>query len=115
TAYQPAAAYEAIGTMLIGLILLALLRRHVRDGVLAITYVVLYAVSQLIIFQWRESEPVIGLGLKQAQMTAIVVLAVAVPLLVILRRRFPGAGTAAAATVEADPAPGPAQPAEPVA
>jgi phosphatidylglycerol:prolipoprotein diacylglycerol transferase len=115
TAYQPAAAYEAIGTILIGLVLLLLLRRRVRDGVLVITYVALYAVSQLVIFQWRESEPVIGLGLKQAQMTAIVVLAVGVPLLLALRRRYPGTGAAVAVTADPEPAPGPQQPAEPVA
>jgi phosphatidylglycerol:prolipoprotein diacylglycerol transferase len=86
-AYQPAAAYEAIGTILIGLVLLALLRRHVRDGVLAIVYIALYAVSQLVIFQWRESEPVVALGLKQAQLTALAVLLIGVPLLVLLRRR----------------------------
>lgn len=110
TAYQPAAAYEAIGTILIGLALLALLRRGVRDGVLAITYVALYAVSQLVIFRWRESEPVVALGLKQAQLTAIVVLIAAVPLLILLRRR---GGRAVADEPEA--VAGPPQPAEPVA
>jgi phosphatidylglycerol:prolipoprotein diacylglycerol transferase len=113
TAYQPAAAYEAIGTILIGLILLALLRRGVRDGVLAITYVALYAVSQLIIFRWRESEPVVALGLKQAQLTAVVVLALGVPLLLLLRRRT--RGPAATPADDAQAVTGPAQPAEPVA
>jgi prolipoprotein diacylglyceryltransferase len=113
TAYQPAAAYEAIGTILIGLVLLVLLRRRVRDGVLAITYVALYAISQLIIFRWRESEPVVALGLKQAQLTAVVVLAVGVPLLLVLRRRT---CAPAAAVAEDSPAvTGPPQPAEPVA
>lgn len=88
-AYQPAAAYEALGTIVIGLILLGLIRRGVRDGVLAISYVALYAISQLVIFQWRESEPPVLGPLKQAQVTAIVVLAVGVPLLLLLRRRFP--------------------------
>jgi len=87
----------------------------VRDGVLAISYIVLYAVSQLIIFQWRESEPVVGLGLKQAQLTAIVVLAVGVPLLVVLRRRFPGTGTAAAPAEDREQVAEPPRPAEPVA
>ena len=114
TAYQPAAAYEAIGTILIGLVLLALLRRGVRDGVLAITYVALYAVSQIVIFRWRESEPVIAYGLKQAQLTAIVVLAVGVPLLLLLRRRSRVAGPAEVRGDE-QPAPESTQPAEPVA
>ncbi len=114
TAYQPAAAYEAIGTILIGLVLLALLRRGVRDGVLAITYVALYAVSQIVIFRWRESEPVIALGLKQAQLTAIVVLVVGVPLLVLLRRRSRGGGPGAEVP-GGRPVTESTQPAEPVA
>jgi phosphatidylglycerol:prolipoprotein diacylglycerol transferase len=79
--YQPAAVYEALGTIVIGLILLLLMRRGVRDGVAAITYVGLYAVSQLILFEFRKSEPAGPLGLREAQWTAIVVLVVAVPLL----------------------------------
>jgi phosphatidylglycerol:prolipoprotein diacylglycerol transferase len=117
-AYQPAAAYEALGTIVIGLILLALVRRGVRDGMLAISYVTLYAVSQLIIFHWRESEPAIVAGLRQAQLTSMVVLAVGVPLLLVLWRRTrprapdaPGAGTGEApmtAEVAAPPEPEPA-------
>jgi phosphatidylglycerol:prolipoprotein diacylglycerol transferase len=87
--YQPAAAYEAIGTIVIGLVLFALLRRGVRDGAMTITYVALYAVSQIVIFHWRASEPTVLAGLKQAQWTAIGILAVGVPLLVALHRRFP--------------------------
>src|SRR5579884_226791 len=85
-AYQPAAAYEALGTIAIGLVLLVMYRRHVRSGLMAITYVALYAVSQLIIFQFRASEPVVLLGLHQAQWTAIGMLAIAVPGLILLWR-----------------------------
>lgn len=90
-AYQPAAVYEAIGTILIGLLLVWLRRRSVRPGVIVISYVALYAVSQFVIFFWRASEPPVWLGLKQAQVTGIVVLLVAVPLLILLWRRFPPA------------------------
>jgi phosphatidylglycerol---prolipoprotein diacylglyceryl transferase len=106
-AYQPAAAYEALGTILIGLVLLALVRRRVRDGVLAISYIALYAISQLIIFQWRASEPAVLGPLKQAQVTAIVVLAVGVPLLLVLRRRFPPRASAGTGDAEG-PGGGPA-------
>lgn len=85
--YQPAAVYEALGTIVIGLILLLLMRRGARDGVAAITYVGLYAVSQLILFEFRKSEPAGPLGLREAQWTAIVVLVVAVPLLTYLWMR----------------------------
>ena len=79
--YQPAAVYEALGTIVIGVILLLLMRRGVRDGIAAITYVGLYAVSQLILFEFRTSEPPGPLGLREAQWTSIVVLLVALPLL----------------------------------
>lgn len=85
--YQPAAAYEALGTIIIGLILFAMLRRGVRPGVAAITYVGLYAISQLVLFVFRKSEPPGPLGLREAQWTAIGVLVLAVPALTILWRR----------------------------
>lgn len=83
-AYQPAAVYEALGTIVIGLLLYALLRRGARDGVIAIVYVALYAVSQLILFEFRKSEPPGPLGLREAQWTAIAMLVLAVPLLTVL-------------------------------
>jgi phosphatidylglycerol:prolipoprotein diacylglycerol transferase len=85
--YQPAAVYEAVGTIVIGLILLAMRRRGVRNGALAVAYIPLYAISQLILFQFRASEPVIGLGLHQAQWTAIVILVVVSPLVLLAWRR----------------------------
>jgi phosphatidylglycerol---prolipoprotein diacylglyceryl transferase len=86
--YQPAAVYEALGTIAIGLVLWALLRRRVPDGVMAITYIALYAVSQFAIFFLRGSEPPIFLGLKQAQWTAIGMLVLGVPMLIVLWRRW---------------------------
>jgi phosphatidylglycerol:prolipoprotein diacylglycerol transferase len=86
-AYQPAAVYEALGTICIGIILYLLLRRNVRVGVLAITYVALYAVSQLILFEFRKSEPPGPLGLREAQWTSIVMLVLGLPLLTLLWRR----------------------------
>jgi phosphatidylglycerol:prolipoprotein diacylglycerol transferase len=94
--YQPAAAYEALGTVAIGVILFALRRRGVRNGALAVAYLPLYAISQLILFQFRSSEPVIGLGLHQAQWTALVILLVVTPLVFLAWRR--GLDTVAAAT-----------------
>ena len=91
-AYQPAAAYEALATILIGLLLLSLIRRHVADGVLCIAYVALYSISQFVVFFWRASEPTVALGLKQAQWTGIGMLVLGVPLLYLVRRRFPPRG-----------------------
>lgn len=107
TTYQPAAVYEALGTIAIGLVLYALLRRRVRDGVLSITYVALYSVSQLAIFFLRGSEPTIFLGLKQAQWTGIGMLLLGVPLLVLLwRRTRPQAMPESTATLAATEAAG---------
>jgi len=86
-AYQPAAVYEALGTICIGLILLVLVRRNVRPGILAIAYVALYGVSQLILFEFRKSEPPGPLGLREAQWTSIATLVLAVPLLYLLWRK----------------------------
>jgi phosphatidylglycerol---prolipoprotein diacylglyceryl transferase len=86
-AYQPAAAYEALGTIAIGVILFALRRRGVRNGALAVTYIPLYAISQLLLFQLRSSEPTLALGLHQAQWTAIVMLVVVTPIVYLAWRR----------------------------
>jgi phosphatidylglycerol:prolipoprotein diacylglycerol transferase len=86
-AYQPAAAYEALGTIAIGVILFALRRRRVRNGALAVAYIPLYAISQLLLFQLRSSEPTLALGLHQAQWTAIVMLVVVTPIVYLAWRR----------------------------
>ena len=88
-AYQPAGAYEALGTIAIGAGPFLLRRRGVRDGVLAIAYFAAYAVSQFLLFYVRESEPVIGLGLKQSQWTCIAMLVIGLPLLYLAGRRRP--------------------------
>jgi phosphatidylglycerol---prolipoprotein diacylglyceryl transferase len=86
-AYQPAAAYEAIGTLIIGVILYLLLRRNPRPGFIAIVYVGLYAISQLILFEFRASEPAGPLGLREAQWTSIAILALALPALYLVWRK----------------------------
>ena len=80
-AYQPANLYEAIGTLIILGVLLYLRRRGVAPGLLGLTYLVLYPISQLIVFSWRTDyeTPAILWGLKQAQLTSIFVLVVVVP------------------------------------
>ena len=80
-AYQPANLYEALGTLLILGVLLVLRRRGVPPGIIGLTYLVLYPVSQLILFNWRTDyeTPVILWGLKQAQLTSLVMLLTIVP------------------------------------
>ena len=112
--YQPAAAYELLGTVLIGVILVGLRRRGGRVGVLALAYIPLYALSQLIIFVYRASEPTVLGPFKQAQVTALVILAVGAPLLLALWRMFPPADTPSGGPADAEVAerPSSATPAE---
>jgi phosphatidylglycerol:prolipoprotein diacylglycerol transferase len=80
-AYQPANLYEAVGTLLILGVLLLLRRRGVSPGILGLTYLFLYPVSQLILFNWRTDyeTPALLWGLKQAQLTSLVMLFTIVP------------------------------------
>jgi phosphatidylglycerol---prolipoprotein diacylglyceryl transferase len=81
-AYTPANLYEAIGTLVILAVLLYLRRRGVPSGILGLTYLVLYPVSQLILFEWRTDyeTPVLLWGLKQAQLTSVAMLLTIVPI-----------------------------------
>jgi len=94
--YQPAGAYEGLCAVAIGIVLVVVRTRGVRDGVLGLTYIGTYAVSQFAIFYVRASEPVVGMGLKQSQWTCLVILLVGMPILYVLWRRSRG-GTPAAA------------------
>lgn len=83
-AYQPAAVYEA----LINIVLfttLWFLRKKFKPGVLFLIYILSYSLSQIIVFTWRDNE-VIFWGLKQAQITAGIVMIVAVIGFLFIRR-----------------------------
>jgi len=49
----------------------------VKPGVLFFVYILGYSLSQIVVFVWRDNEVVL-FGLKQAQLTAIGVIVVAV-------------------------------------
>jgi phosphatidylglycerol:prolipoprotein diacylglycerol transferase len=83
-AYQPAAIYEMIINVIIFSLLWSL-RKRVKTGILFFIYLIGYSVSQIIVFIWRDNE-VILMGLKQAQLTGIGVLIVALIGLVIFLR-----------------------------
>jgi phosphatidylglycerol:prolipoprotein diacylglycerol transferase len=105
-AYQPANLYEALGTLLILGVLLYLRRRGVPPGILGLTYLVLYPVSQLILFYWRTDyeTPAILWGLKQAQLTSLVMLLTIVPVFVFFwlrtRQQMPGGVTSSTPPVQ---------------
>ncbi|MGE3962399.1 MAG: prolipoprotein diacylglyceryl transferase [Dehalococcoidia bacterium] len=70
--YHPAAAYSMIANvLLLGVIYLAW-RRYRYTGVPFATYLVGYSVTQFVIFFWRNNS-ITAFGLKQAQLTAIVI------------------------------------------
>jgi prolipoprotein diacylglyceryltransferase len=84
------------------LVVLLVMRRRfpAKCGVLIIVYVTGYALSQLLIFFLRASEQVVLFGLKQAQLTALVVLLVIVPCLVITWMRSPSSSKVLAPSQE---------------
>jgi phosphatidylglycerol---prolipoprotein diacylglyceryl transferase len=100
-AYQPAGAYELLAAVaLFGLVMFVLSRRP-PDGTAVIVYVAGYAISQFLLFFLRATEPVVMFGLKQAQLTSLVVLLVGVPVLILLQRRYPRIFTVEAPATDA--------------
>lgn len=70
--YHPAAAYSILANLVLLGVLYAVWRRWRLTGVTFGTYLVGYSVTQFVIFFWR-SNPTVAFGLRQAQLTAIVV------------------------------------------
>jgi phosphatidylglycerol:prolipoprotein diacylglycerol transferase len=86
-AYQPAGVYEALINIVIFSVLWTL-RKRVKDGQLFFVYILLYSVSQILIFFVRDNE-VLFAGLKQAQVTAMAVILAAVALYFVYRKYGP--------------------------
>ena len=87
-AYQPAAAYELLlGLVMLTILLLLWRYRRPQAGALFVLYLPMYAVSQFIVFFWRANS-ITAFGLKQAQLSAIVLFALSLVVLA-LWRRFP--------------------------
>lgn len=72
-AYQPAAVYELLFNIAFFAVLWPLRHRLPRSGLLFGVYLVGYSVGQFALFFLR-TEPLVAFGLKQAQLTALVVL-----------------------------------------
>lgn len=87
SAYQPAALYEMIFSLALFLLIYFYLRHKLKaDGMLFVAWLFLYSLGQLILFFWRDNV-IIMYGLKQAQLTAIVVMIVCIPVAILLQRR----------------------------
>ena len=75
-AYQPAAAYELLFNIALFIVLWNLRFRLAKPGMLFVVYLTGYSVGQFALFFLR-TEPIVALGLKQAQWTSLVALALA--------------------------------------
>ena len=86
-ARHPDQYYELVGDLLIATVLIKLRRRvGMPDGALFLTYLVLFSVLRFFLFFVRGNVPVIAFGLKNAQWTALAILAVSLPSLWVLLR-----------------------------
>lgn len=77
---HPDQFYELLGDLLIAWVLLKL-RGKVPNGALFLLYLLLFSVLRFFVFFVRGSAPVVAFGLKNAQWTALAILAAALPLL----------------------------------
>ncbi len=72
-AYQPAAVYELLFNVVLFAILWRLRFRFRQPGLLFAVYVIAYSVGQFVLFFGRDNE-VVFWGLKNAQLTAVVMI-----------------------------------------
>jgi phosphatidylglycerol---prolipoprotein diacylglyceryl transferase len=83
---QPASLYELLISLALFLLLWNLRTRIHPEGMLAMIYIVLYSISQFFIFFLRDNIIILG-GLKQAQVTSLVVIALTLPVIAYLLRK----------------------------
>ena len=86
TPVQPASLYELLISLALFLVLWNLRTRIHPEGMLAMIYLVLYSISQFFIFFVRDNVVILG-GLKQAQVTSLVVIALMLPVIAYLLRK----------------------------
>jgi phosphatidylglycerol---prolipoprotein diacylglyceryl transferase len=99
---QPASLYELLISLALFVLLWNLRSRVHPAGMLAMIYIVLYSVSQFFIFFLRDNIVILG-GLKQAQVTSLVVIALSLPVIAYLLRTERLAGDQIAQPVEPRP------------
>ncbi len=85
-ARHPDQYYELLGDLLIASILFRL-RGKLPDGGLFLLYLILFSILRFFVFYVRGSSPTVALGLKNAQWTALAILAVALPVLIAVNVR----------------------------
>ena len=109
TPVQPASLYELLISLALFVLLWNLRKRVHPEGMLAMIYLVLYSISQFFIFFLRDNIVILG-GLKQAQVTALVVIALTLPVIAYLLRK-----ERLATPLETQPAPPQPAPPQPAA
>jgi len=85
--YDPAAAYELLFSLALFALIWVLRFRFRVPGTLFALWLVLYSVGQFLLF-FDRANVVVALGLKQAQLTALVVLAVTIPAWLLWSQAF---------------------------
>jgi phosphatidylglycerol:prolipoprotein diacylglycerol transferase len=85
--YQPAAAYELLFSLVLFAVLWILRGRFRIPGTLFTLWLILYSIGQFILFFWRANVVVL-LGLKQAQITSVIVVILAIPAYLAWRRYY---------------------------
>jgi phosphatidylglycerol---prolipoprotein diacylglyceryl transferase len=85
-AYHPAAVYELMFNIALFTVLWRLRHRMPRAGMLFALYLISYSIGQFLLFFVRM-EPAVAFGLRQAQLTALVVMVVGAALAWWLMRR----------------------------
>jgi phosphatidylglycerol:prolipoprotein diacylglycerol transferase len=99
---QPASLYELLISLALFVLLWNLRTRVHPAGMLAMIYIVLYSVSQFFIFFLRDNIVILG-GLKQAQVTSLIVIALTLPVIAYLLRSERLAGPRDVQPAEARP------------
>lgn len=86
-ARHPDQFYELVGDLIIAAILLRL-RGKVASGVLLSFYLIAFATLRFFIFFVRGNVPVVALGLKNAQLTALAIMILAIPALMLRVKKY---------------------------
>jgi phosphatidylglycerol:prolipoprotein diacylglycerol transferase len=85
---HPDQFYELLGDLVIAAVLIKL-RRKLPEGAAFFLYLVLFSVLRFFLFFVRGNVPEVLFGLKNGQWTALAILAVAVPALILRASRRP--------------------------
>lgn len=90
--YLPAQVYEMVWDLAIFVFLWVARKRIRKEGLLFVSYLLLYALNKFIVSFWRENV-ILAFGLREAQIVALGLLALsAVAYLILFRRQTPQKG-----------------------